>query len=511
MFKMNVDFLEWNGMDFSIRGWVFHENEGIDQIEIVFESGAIQEKIIPVAKQYREDVGRVFQQENAYVSGFFWKGKLRISAKTQAFLVVAGKGETKKFLLQSLAANMDEVGNEILVRDVAKHISEMPISAGDVDARGAILVFDHLCKGGAAYYIQKRIKAILTLHKTCIVVRCYQVEVQKDIKEDQIRFQLLHYANGKEERYVFDQLEELEPFAAKLRIDEIWVNELMAYPDICKSIKYIVDLSREKKATLRYMVHDFFSVCPSTTLLGQDDRYCQLPKGSDCDSCFLEKSFSKKYNMPSVLQWRDMWKTLLRACDEILVFSEDSKKRMEAVFGVSLPLSLQPHKLEGIKAVRRRCRVKTGITIGILGTLNLAKGKLVIQDMLDIIKNEKRKVRIVLIGYTDAVGWETAYDQVLQVTGSYDQTHLAQYVAKYKIDVFFIPSICPETFSYTTEEAMLMGFPVVSFPIGAPPERLQNYAKGLVLDSMHAREALDRMLVFAERFKKKIGRFYIDV
>ena len=41
------------------------------------------------------------------------------------------------------------------------------------------------------------------------------------------------------------------------------------------------------------------------------------------------------------------------------------------------------------------------------------------------------------------------------------------------IDLFFIPSIWPETFSYTTSEIMSMHMPVAVFPIGAPVERVK--------------------------------------
>jgi len=50
-----------------------------------------------------------------------------------------------------------------------------------------------------------------------------------------------------------------------------------------------------------------------------------------------------------------------------------------------------------------------------------------------------------------------------------------------QIDLVLIPSICPETFSYTTEEAMNMRLPVAVFDYGAPAERVREYERGIVL------------------------------
>lgn len=66
------------------------------------------------------------------------------------------------------------------------------------------------------------------------------------------------------------------------------------------------------------------------------------------------------------------------------------------------------------------------------------------------------------------------------------------------IDLFFIPSIWPETFSYTTSEIMSMHMPVAVFPIGAPVERVKYYEKGLVLKETDAKSALKELQEFAE-------------
>ena len=66
------------------------------------------------------------------------------------------------------------------------------------------------------------------------------------------------------------------------------------------------------------------------------------------------------------------------------------------------------------------------------------------------------------------------------------------------IDIILIPSICPETFSYTISEAMEMGLPVACFNIGAQAERVSKYSKGLVLNKIDARKTIDEIVCFVK-------------
>ncbi len=60
--------------------------------------------------------------------------------------------------------------------------------------------------------------------------------------------------------------------------------------------------------------------------------------------------------------------------------------------------------------------------------------------------------------------------------------------------MFLIPSVWPETFSYTTSEIISMGFPVAVLPVGAPVERVKRYAKGLVLKNEKPENIVEEMI-----------------
>jgi glycosyltransferase involved in cell wall biosynthesis len=84
------------------------------------------------------------------------------------------------------------------------------------------------------------------------------------------------------------------------------------------------------------------------------------------------------------------------------------------------------------------------------------------------------------------------------VTGAYEHADLPRLVQEYKVDMALIPSIWPETFSYTTQECILMDIPVAVFDLGAPAERVRQYPKGLVIEKIDADSALDKILDYLQ-------------
>ena len=64
--------------------------------------------------------------------------------------------------------------------------------------------------------------------------------------------------------------------------------------------------------------------------------------------------------------------------------------------------------------------------------------------------------------------------------------------------MILFPSICPETFSYVIEEAIVLRLPIVAFDLGAPGERLRDYSLGRLTGAVDAAAALSTMIDFHE-------------
>ena len=97
-----------------------------------------------------------------------------------------------------------------------------------------------------------------------------------------------------------------------------------------------------------------------------------------------------------------------------------------------------------------------------------------------------------------------AYKAVKYI-GRYTREDLPAIMEREEVDAVWIPSIWPETFCYTAEEAMEMGMPVAVFNIGAPPERVRNYEKGLILESQEPEFILEEIFRFV-RSLEQTGR-----
>lgn len=132
----------------------------------------------------------------------------------------------------------------------------------------------------------------------------------------------------------------------------------------------------------------------------------------------------------------------------------------------------------------------SGINIGILGNISLIpKGRLIVDQMCRSLPSYP-DVRIVVLG--NYVAREKC--KQLRVRGHYKRTELPSLVEKDRIDIIFIPSVCPETFSYTTAEAMCMEVPVACFALGAPYERVRTYDKGIIIHDMEPEKILDKIV-----------------
>jgi glycosyltransferase involved in cell wall biosynthesis len=155
---------------------------------------------------------------------------------------------------------------------------------------------------------------------------------------------------------------------------------------------------------------------------------------------------------------------------------------------------VSPHQVEYISPVKLKPNKSDSLHIGVLGAIGIHKGFNIIKEMLGLIAKEHLQVKILVIGHL----CEMLDSENLLITGEYRREDLPALVEQHQIDIFFQPSICPETFSFTTAEVMMMELPLAVFNLGAPAERVRNYEKGLVIEKMEARYALEELLKFGE-------------
>jgi len=334
---------------------------------------------------------------------------------------------------------------------------------------------NHNLGGGAASYIKQQ-KDIFASGPVFVI--SYDSEF--------MQYYLDLYCSSFEIGYRLQSLEEIESIFAWTGIRTIYINELVTYPKLYQLLECIQMWKKQYHAELVMFIHDYYPVCPSLNLLNNQGIYCEIPKIEQCRKCLIDNQYLANRDYKTILEWRKKWGIFLQNCDEIRCFSNDSARILRKAYGELSTMTVIPHKVEYMISVNKQFKTTDKLTIGILGTLTYHKGLHIIKEMLTQIEANKDSVQIVLIGTVQ----EPILSSYFRCTGKYTPAELPTLMFREDIDILFISSICPETFSYTAEEAMQLNMPVACFNIGAPADRIKKYEKGLIIENQDAAAAL---------------------
>ena len=375
--------------------------------------------------------------------------------------------------------------NTFMTADENREMRELMQMYIDMHNKTSILYFDHNLSGGATSYLEKKKNTDFQQGMCTSTVRYDHINggYRFDFENGDIKLS-----------YQVKEFEDILIIGRWMHWDEIWINELVTYPEIWDTLELIVEIKEQQRAKIVMLMHDYFSICPSVNLMTEDFHYCGLPGGEKCQECYNKREFFGVYPCFSQPDWIAHWKAFFEECSEIRSFSQDTLNRVEQCFGKDLPLTLVPHEVNHMIPIHKEHTHSDTITIGLLGVLINHKGSDLIQAMLREIEAKKLNIRIVLIGKvmgTSMEGYKNFY-----ATGEYHVSDLPRLVYENDIDIFMMASVWPETFSYTTTEVMKMGLPVASFDLGAPAERIKTYEKGLILSERNETVVLEEITDF---------------
>ncbi|WP_350006874.1 glycosyltransferase [Vibrio metschnikovii] len=356
---------------------------------------------------------------------------------------------------------------------VIRKVTEFKIKNKD---NKVVLFFDHGLGGGAVHYLDERVKKLKYQGVSSVTIR-------NNFRNDSLEF-MLHFDDKIE---IIESLSSngIVEFALKnLRIDEIFLNSLVGFKNVGGIIKDILNFKTSEKLIIP--LHDYYPICPSFTLLNDDGVYCGVPKDLNvCSRCIKNnnREFKKYTSENDIVAWRYNWGELISYADEILAFSQASIDiLLKAYPNAERKTLLIPHDISGrfssiYEDESENVQEDDTFVIGVLGGINEAKGLNVLQELVDHIVENNINARVVVFGATSHEINSPAFKK----TGGYKIENLPELIKSENVSVFLIPSIWPETFSYTTDEVMQLGYPLVVFDLGAPAERVRKYTKGTVI------------------------------
>ncbi|MBO6158400.1 MAG: glycosyltransferase, partial [Firmicutes bacterium] len=348
-------------------------------------------------------------------------------------------------------------------------------------ARDPWLVFNHRLGGGADVFVRQQIRERLKNGQGIY-------EVGYDYTEG--AYLLTAYFGSLKPVLRFETWQELEDYLVHLDLSEICVSELVTYPRLYDTLERIRQIAKSHQARLSMMMHDYFAICPVINLLSIEGRYCHTPEGAVCDNCLRNNPRKNYADYGSMAEWRRNWGAFLAACDEIRCFSNSTKDILTGVYGTDLKIRVEGHQVDYMPAFVKTHKTTHEYRIGVVGTMAYHKGQAVVQKVINYIDENHIDMKIVHIGASE----EPIEGKCFIQHGKYSPQELPRLLMQYDVDLIWIPSIVPETFSFSTSEAISLKMPLAVFDYGAPPERVRAYEKGMVLPSEEAEDIVKAFL-----------------
>jgi len=527
--QFGIDRLVTNGKRIFGWGWVAHPVHAIEEVALLL-TGEGWEKRLPVNFGLaRDDVEGAFPRlRNARSSGFVVTGysprepalklilELRFDDGALLGLDVthvvesrhAGQRKLRELFWLARAVwrrlrRGDVQG--IVSRARAQNYSAPSLDDLDVvqrlmpqlsDDRRVAVVFDHNLGGGANQYRRALIDERLS-DGLAVLLCTYNLPTLD------YRLQVFHPGGG-EEIYRMSSFLGLDRILEKSPVEEVFLNSPVSFDEPLVFADWISTMrAGNPKTRLTFAVHDYFSVCPSFVLLNAEGRYCGIPDVAECATCLARHQARYVALSPptEIGPWRALWGRCLQAADEVRCFSGSTRHLLLRAYPGLDPgrVTVIPHRVDYLPA-RLPTLGHTGpLVIGVIGQISVQKGAMVVKEMLARIDRNHPDVRVVVIGALDI----PLKSDRLKVTGAYQHEDLVDLIEANGINLFFFPSICPETFSYVTEEMILLGLPIVAFDLGAPGERLRGYGKSRLCSEVSARSALATLIDFHEQLAAK--------
>lgn len=208
-------------------------------------------------------------------------------------------------------------------------------------------------------------------------------------------------------------------------------------------------------------MHDYFPLCPDHTLLGEQEIFAGVPKRASLEG-----------NQICTAGWQSRWGELVAEASKITCFSDTARELVVAAYPHAADITVvAPHDL---LCTPPRADLSKGQTIGILGDISREKGAEVISRLSRSKACRALGLKFVLIGCFDPT---IARPKRTKMHGPYAREDITQLAQRYKIGCWFIPSVWPETFSFTTHEALATGLPVACFDLGGQAEAVRRSGK----------------------------------
>jgi len=380
-------------------------------------------------------------------------------------------------------ASVDDFCRRDSLRDIRDLLSVL-IDAQCRQRGSNVAIVDHALGGGANMYSK-------TLAEQLAMAGCGVLHLQASPLNNTLT---VTYAGETVRRTMSLPLERANSLTSLIElfaVQTVVINEMVGWPDPLTTMAIV------SGAGMPYTVlcHDFFPICPKWFLVGRNSEFCGIPEDMDtCHECLAGEAptaFRALYGQAGFdrSEWCRSAGEFLAGAAGIVCFSEDSAAHFRRAYPGIKCLRVVEHAIPGRERFVWKQRDLSGgtLNVAVVGTIDQFKGIGILRDLLESKAFETIPVTLTIIGET------THYppnhhsaDGRFRVVGPYRRDELPVLLERYGTHVVLLPSIWPETFSYVTSEALLLGYPVICFDLGAQAERVRKYSCGMIVEERSA-------------------------
>lgn len=224
-----------------------------------------------------------------------------------------------------------------------------------------------------------------------------------------------------------------------------------------------------------FTAHDYFTICPYVNLTTPDAEYCGEPDTTGCNRCIAARD---GHGARDILWWRRSFDWVYRRASRVICPSQDTADRLAryypfAALVVADHAELQPDIDLDRAVLPVSIAENEPLRVAILGVLAPHKGARLVAACADHAQQQGLPIEFHIVGYADPA-LQVPKEAPLFETGAYSESEAGAALARVAPHLVWFPARWPETYSYTLNEALTVGLPIVASNFGAFCERLRD-------------------------------------
>ena len=241
----------------------------------------------------------------------------------------------------------------------------------------------------------------------------------------------------------------------------------------------VMGLAAKLGVTMELYVHDYALICPRVTLVGREGRYCGEPDRTEvCDEC-VAAAGSHIEEVIGTAELRARSALDVAGAARVVVPSRDVARRLRRYFP-ALAAEVAPWEDDAAVPMVPKLRTDGKRLVAVIGGIGVSKGYDMLLGCARDAAARRLPLEFVVVGHTEDDGPLLATGRAF-VTGAYREEEGEALVRAQGAQLAWLPSLWPETWSFTLGLAWRAGLGVAAFDLGAPAERIRGSGRGWLL------------------------------